>query len=737
MKFVSANPFRILGTAANTTEREIQRRVSVYSAYARVGKVIVSDYDFSSLPKVERTEDAIRSAAASIAQPIHRLHQAFFWFLQGNNVDKTALAYLINGQTSKASEIWSTAVKEKRITKRNFTYALNLSTLIFMIAEINGTIYPKAYNTAIQLKGRVVNSHFDEFCRLVAGENVGVDRKEVLKHFVDDILSIHSSGALPSAGLIDAFDEYPKETAKYVSERIVEAPHERIRTNINAVREQRTDTPESANRIGFELHSACLEDLEVLREVLGEDHPRVQATTNDLANEILQCSIDYFNYHAQGYEIDPGSDASRLLELAESIGPTGPVRLRISENRPNIDSWKSDAPERELMRVAKVEIDAITSVIASIQDRPPMRVDAVEIVKSCQSQLRSLAIKTGKDSEIYLSFCDLVVSTALGISVTRVNIIIEQVQMFLSRGLGDLVPEEWNQLKPEIINAGELFALFRRMDMSSEMRSRCETNQTTLEQMARNFGVPLSQMRSMHWTRQAKHVRFASNDDGPLFVSVKSEAPSLFASIRDWTTANPKKSLLFVLFLALGSAGIYDVCSSNSNRGSVSPKNAGRTVNSSNTNINASRSPSESPSPTPKIERPKTGAAISPATGGRGLGTLDISNGTANDAIAKLVNLSSGKTHREVFVRAGASTSIRSIAPGRYELYFSMGLDYAPSVKKFLRDASYSKFDEIFDFSQTKDSSGVNYRIYEVTLNKVAFGNARTSSVDESTFSSK
>src|SRR5690606_18615399 len=91
MNPILANPFRALGLIANSSEREIQKQVSTFSAYARVGKPIESDCDFPLLPPVERTEETIRAAAGKIEQPVNRLHYALFWFLSSNHIDETAL----------------------------------------------------------------------------------------------------------------------------------------------------------------------------------------------------------------------------------------------------------------------------------------------------------------------------------------------------------------------------------------------------------------------------------------------------------------------------------------------------------------------------------------------------------------------------------------------------------------------------------------------------------------------
>ena len=121
-----------------------------------------------------------------------------------------------------------------------------------------------------------------------------------------------------------------------------------------------------------------------------------------------------------------------------------------------------------------------------------------------------------------------------------------------------------------------------------------------------------------------------------------------------------------------------------------------------------------------------------------GLGDLTISNGTASDAIAKLIDTRLDSSYREVYIRANSSITISNIAIGNYELIFSLGRDFAPSLNKFLTSASYSKFDSSITFEETKQVIGntirTNYDSYSLTLNTVAGGNAATSGISEAEF---
>jgi hypothetical protein len=146
----------------------------------------------------------------------------------------------------------------------------------------------------------------------------------------------------------------------------------------------------------------------------------------------------------------------------------------------------------------------------------------------------------------------------------------------------------------------------------------------------------------------------------------------------------------------------------------------------------------EPPAPRVETSRPSSGAVMASGSFSTGLGYLTISNGTSNDAIAKLIDVGAGVSYREVYVQANTSATISNIAVGDYKLLFSLGQDYAPSLMKFLRNASYSKFDSTITFEETKQTIGntirTNYDSYSLTLNQVVGGNAATSRISESEF---
>ena len=130
---------------------------------------------------------------------------------------------------------------------------------------------------------------------------------------------------------------------------------------------------------------------------------------------------------------------------------------------------------------------------------------------------------------------------------------------------------------------------------------------------------------------------------------------------------------------------------------------------------------------------PNSTNIISPqATQGRG--TLRVINGTTSDAAIKLVDRTSGRTLRFVYVQANHNVTISGISPCSCTLKFSTGTDWEQRAHKFLRNQSFAQFNNPLNFREIRTASGVKWMNYTVTLNPVLNGNARTTTISERNF---
>jgi hypothetical protein len=141
--------------------------------------------------------------------------------------------------------------------------------------------------------------------------------------------------------------------------------------------------------------------------------------------------------------------------------------------------------------------------------------------------------------------------------------------------------------------------------------------------------------------------------------------------------------------------------------------------------------------PLPPPRRLANGEVI----GGRpldGHGNLEIDNGTANDAVIKVVD---GQTNRSIevcYVTSESKVSIDRIPDGVFSVFFATGVDFDSAVGGFTREKRFSKFVDPLNFTtdvrSTASSITTQYTIFTLTLHPVVNGNARTSDVSEDEF---
>jgi hypothetical protein len=138
----------------------------------------------------------------------------------------------------------------------------------------------------------------------------------------------------------------------------------------------------------------------------------------------------------------------------------------------------------------------------------------------------------------------------------------------------------------------------------------------------------------------------------------------------------------------------------------------------------------EEPPYDPSIE-PANGTVFRNELWAGGHGTLTITNGTSNGAIVKLVSSRSNRSVFTVFVAPNSNYTIQNVPNGTYRLAYATGRRFNPFTDTFERLYGISVFDQslTYDTQNRYESGGVYtyYHQFEVTLQPVVGGNARTS----------
>ncbi len=484
MDIIRQNPFRVLGVACNASERELQKQIAIIKRYAEIGKTKSFDYDIEILGELNRALDKIQQASNQIEQSHNRLFYSLFWFINHNQFDEIALNYLNGNNPDKAIEIWRKVLKDK-VTSKNFTSYHNLSTLYIALSCSDQRLDKDMLRKGIFLKCTLVHSDsFQYLSELVTGTNISLNSYELSSKFIDEIIDLltpylNESTGMSTRELISFFSTSPHRVQKYVTSKFTELPVSNVTNLINKTIEKRKNNPSKAGKYGETLYVLTKKDISLLKNIMGSASIQYQIIADKLANEILQCSIDFFNkWREVDGEFDPGEDALKLAKYARSIAATTQVRDRINENIPLIQEWVDDAPSRARLKNIIDDLNFIAGRLKNFQDLSPSIEEAKRLVRLCRPKLANIKIELGEHDDYYLQVSSAVSNNALGMLISIVN----EAQSNLADNHAKL------SLLPGIISSAvSAMSSIESLDMDYETRKRFNENKQTINNINRSL----------------------------------------------------------------------------------------------------------------------------------------------------------------------------------------------------------------------------------------------------------
>ena len=307
MKLIQDNPYRIAGILANSSEKELQKQKSKITKYASIGKQVDSELDFPFFGNVDRSESSITKAFSGIEQNQDKVSHSLFWFLKANTFDETAINYLINGDKEKAVEIWDKVTNGKEVTSKNFSCFNNIGTLK-LLSNSKDEI-----KEGLEAKIKLIESpNFADFVHTVADQTYTIDNQKQAEKFVDDLLK-QFKGKYSSSDTLKLFSNCNGTTQKYLSQKFTEEPIHKIESQIETCKKKRKENKGNAYEFGLKLYTNTKDELALLKSILGTSDLKYKALADQLANEIMQCGIDYFNESQENNSRDNFLESSQKL----------------------------------------------------------------------------------------------------------------------------------------------------------------------------------------------------------------------------------------------------------------------------------------------------------------------------------------------------------------------------------------------------------------------------------------
>ncbi|AIZ40453.1 hypothetical protein [Cellulophaga baltica] len=402
MEIIKNNPYRIAGILSNASERELQKQKTKIRAFSKVGKEIKSDFDFDVLGNITRTEDLIDKAFSNVEQNQDKVNFSLFWFLNASPFDNTAFEYLKNGNDEKADEIWKKVTQNKEVNSKNFSAFSNLGTYK-LLSESQNDI-----KEGIDAKVKLIESDFfKNFVHTVADETFTIDSEKQIKILIDELL-MQFKNQYSSTETLQLFSNCNGLIQKYLSKRFTEEPIHNIESLIESTKNKRKKNKSDAYQYGLNLANKCKAELILLQSLIGTTDLKYKTVADQLANEIMQCGIDYFNKSKE----DNASNnylqsAQKLTKIADSIAVGKLTKERAQDSLATLEEMK----DRELSQA----IDVLESIKSAYEN------NAVQLMAQVKKQEASMgygqSINWSKVTEMIMNSIDWDKATELIIDV--------------------------------------------------------------------------------------------------------------------------------------------------------------------------------------------------------------------------------------------------------------------------------------------------------------------------------
>ena len=363
MQLILNNPYRQLGLLVGATARQENNHKTKINQYLDAENEIPAqyvEYGFECLGEIERTTQSISSATANLTLGENRISSALFWFWNGNPItDEVAFDALKDGDVETAYQIWDKLITEtnedgkrywKPVTLKNFSAFHNCS--LINLVKSNGNLQNAVIGKLYFLQSDLI----DNFISTVVDGTHKTTSKELQLLFLSQLHSeIEKHKTISLEKFIKILTAHEFVAKQDFLKVILEKPINQIEQKIEFAKNARKVNKTNGAKAAQELFDSTSNALIQLKSIISSKDIKYTSIADKIANEILQCSIDYFN---EEQEQDSNNDfidiAMKLAHLADKVAVGSLTKDRIRDSIETLEEMK----DREISRA----IDFLESV---------------------------------------------------------------------------------------------------------------------------------------------------------------------------------------------------------------------------------------------------------------------------------------------------------------------------------------------------------------------------------------
>ncbi len=358
MQLIKNNPYRIIGLLAGATAREQDKQIRRLKQYLDAEQEPEGDYSFPCFGEFDRSIEIVTEASAKINLDQDKMTASLFWFWNGNPItDEVAFDALKNGDPETAIEIWrklayNSENEYNEVSKRNASAFHNLSTLY--LAE-----YGIDEDTLI-LKLLFLESDFViEFKKNTTAEIYKTTKTDLQLLFLNNLLNVED---IDISDFVDAISDIDFAAKTDFMKGLIQKPIEQIEQKIEIAKNKRKSIKANGAKAGLELYKSTKDNLDQLKRIIGLNEIKYISIADKVANEILQCSIDYFNDAQENdSKVDFLANSMKLSLLAKELAIGSLTKERIKESINTLEEMKDKEISQAIDFIKSVKDAYITN----------------------------------------------------------------------------------------------------------------------------------------------------------------------------------------------------------------------------------------------------------------------------------------------------------------------------------------------------------------------------------------
>lgn len=501
MKLIEQNPFRMLGIPVNAGARDFAANKGKMRLLD-VGKEVAFPLDLVGLlSPIARTSESVTAAERDTNQPHDKVRHALFWFAKPTS-QLGAMAYnnLLSGNIDTA---WRNFQRSQ-----DWESKLCLSTICLQKGDIINAF------EAITL---VIDEYCKEFVAAVAGLTYTVDVASVRQDYITALASEMDVAELYSQLKDACISPIILDEVRHKAVEMPIAAIERAIMNVKATNQENAQAQLDAGR---SLVKVVRKNMPLLEHLLGKSDLRYTRLSDKVANQILQCSINYHNAtdHVSASVVET---CIKMVKYARDLAFGKLVQQRIDESIKTLENKKAELPPAGV----ESEFNAIMNALKTFVEQPDRIVHSVTLLNTVKPYLESVKSRLGVGNAFYLKLSSQIVNNALHNLVIEVNAA-QESEVIDIEGTKFRVGSE--KTKSALKAAWNCTKLIESLDMDTTTKTHFNTNKDTLRYMCSQMGVStnifstggnVSQPRLNSSKTLAQSRQNTSNKDNEHFIA--------------------------------------------------------------------------------------------------------------------------------------------------------------------------------------------------------------------------